>query len=209
MHAAVYPRPANAGRVLWAVAASLLVHALLLTASAGRGDGPWTELPRGPWPVTLHASLLNAGADGVTIHAPAPETASTGSPAPGETATDNSYGIPIGLAEPLRYHPARELDVRPQIRNQIEPQFPRNAMEQGQTGTVRLRILIDAQGRVDGVSAPGRDLSDAFAAAAIAAFRDARYTPGIKNGVPVPSEVFVEVQFESFSVADSFRGGRY
>ena len=62
---------------------------------------------------------------------------------------------------------------------------------------------------MDAVSAPGRDDADPFAAAAIAAFRGARYTPGFKSGVAVPSEVFVEVQFESFTAADSFRGGRY
>ncbi|MBM3372896.1 MAG: TonB family protein [Betaproteobacteria bacterium] len=204
-------RSTQTGRIAGAITVSALLHALLLTASAGRGEGGWPAssllMPQQP----LFAVLQSSGAEvfsaaDATRATEAAQSGATPSQANADTGGDGSA---FGLAAPARYYPARELDVRPQIRSQVEPQYPRSASEQGQAGTVRLRILIDTQGRVDAVSAPGRDDADPFAAAAIAAFRGARYTPGFKSGVAVPSEVFVEVQFESFTAADSFRGGRY
>lgn len=205
-------RSTQTGRIAGAITVSVLLHALLLTASAGRGDGGWPAssllMPQQP----LFAVLQSSGAE---VFAAADATSATEAAQSGATPSQvnadagGGDGSAFGLAAPARYYPARELDVRPQIRSQVEPQYPRSAFEQGQAGTVRLRILIDTQGRVDAVSAPGRDDADPFAAAAIAAFRGARYTPGLKNGVAVPSEVFVEVQFESFTAADSFRGSRY
>lgn len=206
-------RPAAAGRVVWAVAASLLAHALLISATAGRsGDGDWTStVTPQPRPV-LSATLSGATADTLAISGTPPETATATEAAPAANRGEqpgNSIGSVAGLAPPTHYYPARELDIRPQIRSQVEPAYPRTAFEQGQAGSVRLRILVDAQGRVDGVAPQGREVSDPFTAAAITAFRAARYTPGVKNGVPVPSEVVIEVQFETFSAAETFRGNSY
>lgn len=206
-------RPAAAGRVVWAVAASLLAHALLIPVTAGRGgDGGWpTPATAQPRPV-LSATLNGATADTLAISGTPLETATAAEAAPAANRGEqpgNSIGGVAGLSPATHYYPARELDIRPQIRSQVEPAYPRTAFEQGQAGSVRLRILIDAQGRVDGVAPQGREASDPFTAAAITAFRAARYTPGIKNGVPVPSEVVIEVQFETFTAAETFRGNSY
>lgn len=205
-------RPATAGRVVWAIAASLLAHALLISATAGRGgDGDWAAAATLQSRPALSATLMNdSNADTLPISSAAQDT--TGNAA--ETANrgeqqGNSIGSVAGLAPAKHYYPARELDIRPQIRSVVEPAYPRTAFEQGQAGSVRLRIQIDAQGRVDGVAPQGREASDPFTAAAITAFRAARYTPGVKNGVPVPSEVVIEVQFETFSAAETFRGNNY
>jgi protein TonB len=205
-------RPAPAGRVLGAIAVSLLVHALLLTASAGRGDGGGPAQQEGRPLPPLFASLQPESSPAATLAAQQPAPPAETDPATAATSFERAGagdGSPIGLAPPSRYYPARELDIRPQIRNQVEPAYPRSAFEQGQAATVQLRILIDSQGRIDQVRALDREAGDPFAAAAIAAFRDARYTPGYKNGVPVPSEIVIEVRFESVTVADSFRGSRY
>ncbi len=116
---------------------------------------------------------------------------------------------PVALFPPLHYYPSRELDVRPQIRNQIEPVYPAGAYEQGLSAVVRLRILIDAAGDVDNVGALDREGTDPFAVAAITAFGKARYTPGIRNGIRVPSEILVEVRFESLTAAEALQRQRY
>jgi TonB family protein len=215
MTAAELNHPATAGRVVWAVTASLLAHALLITVTGGRGSGDgWpAAVSIQPRPV-ISATLTGNAADTLAVADTLPvaieATANAGPGAnPSEQAGGGQPGSSIGLAAPTHYHPARELDIRPQIRSQVEPSYPRSAFEQGQAGSVRLRILIDAQGRVDDVIASGRDAGDPFAAAAVAAFRAARYTPGVKNGLAVPSEVMIEVQFETFSAVDAFRGGSY
>ncbi len=208
-----FNRPAAAGRVVWAIAASLLAHALLISASAGRDGDGWPATVTRPSPPVLTATLAGEPAEALAIVSAtqdaAASAAETASGANRGEQPGNGDGNVLGLAAATRYHPARELDIRPQIRSQIEPAYPRTAFEQGQAGSVRLRILIDAQGKVDGVSPLGREASDPFTTAAITAFRAARYTPGIKNGVPVPSEVVIEVQFETFSAAETFRGSSY
>lgn len=208
-------RPAAAGRVVWAIAASLLAHALLISATAGRGgDGDWAVAVTPQSRPMLSATLMNGpNADTLPVNSTAldmaGETADTPSTASRGEQPGNSIGSVAGFAPATHYYPARELDIRPQIRSMVEPAYPRTAFEQGQAGSVRLRIQIDAQGRVDGVAPQGRETTDPFTAAAITAFRAARYTPGIKNGVPVPSEVVIEVQFETFSAAETFRGSSY
>jgi len=211
-------RNARMGPIAGGVAVSLLLHLLLMAVSASGGRHGTTLQGLNGLQAPLFARLQDPGhavaASTEVLRSPAGgerEAAQTPAAAGGaaETASASNPGIGLGLAAAVHYFPARELDVRPQIRSAVQPEYPRGAFAQGSSTAVQLRILIDARGRVDAVSTPGHDESDPFAAAARAAFGEARYTPGLRNGVPVPSEVSVEVRFESFSSAEGFRGGRY
>jgi TonB family protein len=211
-------RNARRAPIAAGVAISLLLHLLLLAVSARGGDEGRAPQDRVGLQGALQARLLDRDhaampltempPDGVRVAGRATQTpAATGVAAEGPP--DSRPGSGLGLAAAVHYIPARELDVRPQIRSAVEPEYPRSAFEQGRSAAVRLRVLIDARGRVDAVSTPGHDEHDAFAAAARAAFAEARYTPGLRAGVPVPSELQIEVRFDSFSSAEGFRSGRY
>lgn len=94
-----------------------------------------------------------------------------------------------------RYFAAHELDRRPQIMSNVEPDFP--ALALAPTGRVVLRLYIDENGLVDTVAVESADRTGAFDVAAREAFSGARFLPGIKGGVPVKSLMRIEVLFGS------------
>lgn len=97
-----------------------------------------------------------------------------------------------GIATPPRYIPAEELDERPLIRTPVQPVFPEFAPP---TGRVVVQLHINESGVVDDVKALRSEPAGVFDAAAIDAFRAARYTPGRKDGVAVKSALAVELLF--------------
>lgn len=214
----VLARPAEAGRVVLALVISALLHAAALLppgappADANIRPGP-LQPPSGGLPLRL--TLRATPANGIDPEIPdVVETAekpsavapleATGSP---QTVTMHDPLLSFAAAE--RYYPVNELDVRPQIRTRINPEYPRSASEQGLTANLVIRVYIDEAGRVQNVVVPGAEPANLFADAVAAAFRKARYTPGIKDGKPVKSLVFIEVNFETVDETATFRGGRY
>lgn len=98
------------------------------------------------------------------------------------------------MAAAPRYWAAAELQTRPQIKTHVMPEYPGD-LPSGGRGRVVLDLYISVTGAVDRVrvvraSPPGR-----FEQSAIKAFTPARFTPGIRKGVPVPSRLRVEVTF--------------
>lgn len=211
-------RPAPAGRVVLALAFSAAFHAVLLSTGQGRPDGGL--LPAG----AIHAPLMLQEPlqwMAQTLQAPGSAAAPPSDPpqsqeAPLESAAPaaapdalSGLGGLLPLNAPARYYLPYELDVRPQIRTRVEPAYPRGAAVEGITAAFTARVFIDEEGRVERVLAPDKSVADPFAASVIAAFRAARYTPGIKDGKPVKSLLLIEVNFEAFETADTFRRERY
>lgn len=95
-----------------------------------------------------------------------------------------------------RYYRLADVDVRPQIREQIEPEFPPH-LNPGTRGTVRVRLFIDEAGRVEEVVILDAEPSGLFEAAAIEAFKRATYTPALRGKTAVPVYLTLEVTFES------------
>lgn len=217
MTAADFPCPAPAGRALLALAVSIALHALILLSAPGKPDGGVAADPTMNLPAAAPSPLqIMFQANGTTRDLTAAMTAE--SALPPETATPAAVTgshpvaghdglLPLGAA--ARYYLPNELDARPQIRSRINPVYPKAAAEQGVTAALTLRVFIDEQGRVENVVVPGKSAADPFAAAVIAAFNAATYTPGIKDGVPVKSLLLIEVNFETLDVADTFRGRSY
>lgn len=85
------------------------------------------------------------------------------------------------------------LDRGPQPLDDIEPQVPATAGDRG--GLVTLRLVISDRGLVESVEVIRSSPPGLFDAAAIAAFGQARFSPGLKAGMPVRSEVTYEVSF--------------
>lgn len=217
MDAVDSPRPAPAGRAVWALAISAVLHATLLLSAAGKPDGGVVmdtaiKLPSTA-PSVLQVMFQQAGAV-VDLISSAPETSA---PVPDNAAPALITGsepvagrdglLPLGSSP--RYYLPNELDTRPQIRTRVDPVYPKAAAEQGLTAAFTLRVFIDEQGRVENVMVPGKNAADPFVAAVVTAFGSASYTPGLKDGVPVKSLLLIEVNFEALDVAETFRGRSY
>lgn len=218
----VHERPASAGRLVLAMLASAGLHAVLILSAAGSPAGGITPanyihaLLRAQPPALLQfiARPQEDAQDGdlqVPAQSAAPAAAEPASePKPAATTDEMPAAaepvIPFGTAP--RYYLAHELDVRPQIKTRVEPDYPAAAAEQGLSGAFQTRIYIDESGQVERVLVPEDRDADLFAAAVVKAFLAARYTPGIKDGKPVRSLVILEIKFETAPPED-FRANRY
>jgi protein TonB len=104
--------------------------------------------------------------------------------------------VDIPLVEDPTYYTAKQVDVHPAASAPVAPVFPDAAAEDGVEGYVTLRLLIDDGGVVREISVVEAQPSDTFEAAALNAFRNARFSPALRNGRPVKSDVLIRVTFE-------------
>jgi TonB family protein len=117
-------------------------------------------------------------------HAPAREQARA-------SRAENAGAIAVGQ-EP-HYYPSSQLDRRPVALAPIEPEYPASAGPEGAYLVLRLRV--GESGSVDGVRVLVGDPERLFDQSAIAAFGRARFSPGIRNGVPVKSQMYIELKY--------------
>ncbi len=76
------------------------------------------------------------------------------------------------------------------------PRYPRDAMESRTTGKVVLRIAVDAEGRATDVVVTEAYPKGVFEATSIAAARQWRFTPAMKDGKPVAGVIKVPISFD-------------
>ena len=136
-----------------------------------------------------------ATADAVPVAPPSP-----GGPAPAKGLDSRPAVIgpardaatpPIAVAG--GYRAAASLDRGPIPLHDIVPVYPPEA---GMTqGTVVLEILISDAGVVDGVRVVSSRPPGLFERSAVEAFSAARFSPGVALGLPVRSQLTIEVDF--------------
>lgn len=111
-----------------------------------------------------------------------------------------AQAAPLALNLPAvfdsHWYGAREVDRHPKAVGRIQPSYPENARQDGLEGWVKLRLKIDEQGRVSEIEVVEAQPQGVFDAAAAGAFKQARFEPAIKQGVPVRYEGFFRVVFE-------------
>lgn len=132
------------------------------------------------------------------IEAPANYTAPP-PPAPVQTIPSPQSPLPtvdIPLIEDPTYYTAKQVDIHPLAAEPITPEFPEAAAAAGIEGFVTLRLLIDATGMVREISVVDAQPPDTFEAAALNAFRNARFVAAQRNDRPVKSDVLIKVMFE-------------
>ena len=113
-----------------------------------------------------------------------------------------SIALHAAAAEPAaapssRYYPVRELDVRPGISRNVEPEYPEAAAHRSLSGKVVIRLYIDEKGSVERVETLRADPPGYFERSAERAFRAARFTPGMKGGRAVKTQMTIEGSSES------------
>ena len=196
------------------VAASVLVHAFTIF---GVGPFRFTGLNAGAGPARfeLHATLAPAPAaapqvvpgdasdaapsdtvpsEGKTASAASAEHAT---PATAPAARDSSLREEAGLAlpSPDKWYTAREVDVRAEPLTAIPLRYPESLRGTLVGGKVRLRLFIDERGALRKMQVADAEPPGLFEEAAKRAWSDIRFTPALKDGVPVKSQKLIELTY--------------
>ncbi len=202
--------PPGLRRPLAAIWISFGLHAALIAlvqvAAPGTQGGEGTviearlEQVEAAPPVAATPILAPAETDTVV---PATEVAPPAAP---PVVTESKVQAPAGTpaASPaaihspvdLTYYSTREVDVPPRALQDIVPGYPEAAEREARTGTVRLRLKLEADGRVSDVEVIGADPPGLFEESARAAFATARFSPAYRGGKPVRVEMLVEVAYD-------------
>jgi TonB family protein len=203
--------PAGAGgRMVWALALSVVLHAsaiLGIGGRAGRAPAPkaavltarLVALPAAPSPVQHSASprvpvpvvAPGAGASAAAVEPPPPTVAPEVSPpipAPIELPADE-------LPDSTHYA-AGELDVYPSLGARLAPAYPSSALGERLPGKVTLQVLIDERGRVTAASVVDAAPAGVFDESAREAFLHAAFSPAQRGGRAVRSRILVHVEFD-------------
>jgi protein TonB len=114
-------------------------------------------------------------------------------PEPGEAP--RVLEIPV-IRDPT-YYAVSLLDEYPRPLGSVEPRYPLQASRDGITGMVTLRLLIDETGTLNEISVVAAKPEAIFDEAAMAAFRDMRFSPARKDGRAVRSRIHITVGFEA------------
>jgi protein TonB len=102
----------------------------------------------------------------------------------------------ITTAVDLTYYGARDVDVPPRALREIVPDYPYDADRRRLSGTVRLQLKLEADGRIGAIEVVSASLPGVFDESAIKAFGNARFAPAQKNGRPVRALVLIEVVYD-------------
>lgn len=114
-----------------------------------------------------------------TATAPAAPAAPAPPPAPAAAVDDS---------EPLDRHPA--------ILTQSRPVYPYRARSRRVEGYVDLQFTVTPHGSVDTVAVVAGQPQGVFEEAAVAAVRTWRFSPGIRDGQPVPVRMQIRIRFD-------------
>lgn len=160
----------------------------------GLGDAAYSSRQKALRVVTLAENDVagpDVGPAPLSVPLPAPQAGGSH-----DANNTDSQGSPLPAQ---RYYRVNELDIKPQIRVSVDPEFPLT-VNPGTRGTVVLLLFLDQEGQVEAVKSIRSTPPGIFDEAAIQAFRQARYTPGIREGKPVNVQLAIEVEFESSSL---------
>ena len=197
--------------LLWAALLSVALHAVLLFGY-GRAHSVSSVLMVAPafqtrlvaaaqTPVSAVATLQTVDAVVVAAAAPPPQTRAPAPnsegivvpPAAPATPVPAQPGVQPGLPPAPSYHETKGLDPPPRPLQSIDPEYPEGAGLQ--EGSVVLRLLISSSGDVDEVAVVRATPKGVFDQSALNAFGKAKFSPGYFLGIPVRSQLYVEVGY--------------
>lgn len=116
---------------------------------------------------------------------------------------------PSALVQPptvdLTYYSARELDVYPAPRAPLRFEHPERAARERVGGSVRIMLLLDEAGTVDGVSVVTAEPPGYFEDKVRAVFAAARFFPARKDGRAVKSRVLINVSYDPAAAEGALR----
>ena len=93
-------------------------------------------------------------------------------------------------------HRTHQLDVQPWVNSKVYPQYPKQADENGISGSAIVEINVDENGQVQELRMINSTPPGVFDQSVIDAFQKAVVQPACKNGFAVRSVMRIEVRFE-------------
>jgi len=99
--------------------------------------------------------------------------------------------------DPNRIYRSPEVTTRARVISKPEPQYTEAARKNGTTGTVVLRVVFSSSGEVTNIQAMQK-LGDGLTEKAIAAAKQIRFTPAMRNGQPVSMYMQLEYNFNLY-----------
>ncbi len=179
---------------------------------AARAPAPAADIPLPPSPAAPEPNIAPVAqrAPSPVPAAPSPPAAApppvAAPPATAETPplSPSASSAPAAPVPPaaltssvdLTYYNARDLDVQPHALRVIRPDYPAEADRRRLSGTLRLQLKLEADGRVSDIAVVSATPPGVFEDSALKAFRDARFAPAQKNGRPVRALVVIEVVYD-------------
>ena len=79
--------------------------------------------------------------------------------------------------------------------NCLSPEYPQEALDRGETGVVRVRWVVGADGRINSVDVVGSSGSSRLDKAAKRKAATCKFKPAVKNGVPVQDSFAASYRF--------------
>lgn len=135
---------------------------------------------------TLAAAMPEAGEE---MPSALPRTVATAAP---ELQNNEPAFLVPGQVEP-HYFPTRELSLRPLVLKDIPPDIELVGVP---AQTVILRLFINEEGDIDRVVTEQSFLPEEMARDLTDAFSKLKFHPGMRDGVPVKSQMKIEVKLE-------------
>ena len=186
------PRTRTLAYLAWASLLSVALHAAVLT---------WFDTLQfrfgGPVRFALSARLV-PGPEAAAPESPAPSPPPRAAPAEPAEPKAVERPSPAGASAtlPHLYFSSREVDVAAQVLEKPPLVYPENPFIWKLRGTVRVRVFIGEDGRVDSVELVSAEPPGHFEEAALTAARQLRYRPAEVRGRPVRSRKLIEILFD-------------
>jgi TonB family protein len=114
-------------------------------------------------------------------------------PTPAPAPTDPAPPAPVPPAASEAVLDSAALDASPILLSTVTLEYPLSA--HNREGVVTLAIVVSGSGAVEDVSVLKASPPGFFEAAALAGFRNARFSPGLLGGLGVKSRMVIEVEF--------------
>ena len=191
----------NTRRLVTGLVASILAHAIILwgIAATATGYGPRPVLQielRRAVPESVATPLAIPGGILEIAATPQPqEVTHTATASPAATQPDATY--PLNLPFDI-YYASSEVDNRAEPENEIDLVYPVKAYQQRISGTVRLSLFVNERGELDRIVVVHAQPQGMFEEAALEAVRALKFSPAIKNGLPVKNRKTIEVNFDPY-----------
>jgi TonB family protein len=121
--------------------------------------------------------------------------AAENAPPASRAAADNASApmLPLNI-----YYSSSEVDTRAEPLNDVDLVYPLVPYQHRVRGVVRLNIFVNEQGGIDKVAVVESKPSGVFDEAALSAVSALKFSPAIKNGLPVKNRKTIEVTFDPY-----------
>jgi len=186
-------------RLVIALAISLLLHAaLIFSVRSGRGQGSGAmDGTNGSSRITVRFMAAEAQATlsppGSVAQNPMPAGASLA--AGGRSHATATGALPLDFSLTRQYYLASRINKPPLLLGKLQFDFP-EGIEQ-RSGTVIVKVLINASGGVDDAMVESSDPPGVFDASAVQVLAKAKFSPGELIGQKVPSQLLYEVHYSN------------